>query len=173
MSLIMIDPGHGGQDPGAIANGLQEKDLNLSICLGLSKLLEARGQNAGLTRSGDVFISLRQRCEIANNSKAALFLSVHCNASENAAAAGIEAFHAGAGGAGEKFAQTLCRSLSKLGRQVRGAKPADYYVLRHTVMPACLVECGFVSNPEEAAWLKNHVSEIAQALADGIIEYLS
>ena len=89
MSLIMIDPGHGGQDPGAIANGLQEKDLNLSICLGLSKLLEARGQNAGLTRSGDVFISLRQRCEIANNSKAALFLSVHCNASENAAAAGI------------------------------------------------------------------------------------
>jgi N-acetylmuramoyl-L-alanine amidase len=170
MNQIVIDPGHGGRDPGASVPGLNEKDLNLGICRELARLLRDEKISALPTREDDSFISLEQRCEVANNSKAALFLSVHCNASEDQGAAGIEAFHAPDSEAGAKFARALRQELVKLGRIDRGVKPASYYVLKHTEMPACLVECGFITNPAEAVWLKTHIAEIARALAQGIIK---
>ena len=173
MNLIMIDPGHGGQDPGAVANGLKEKDLNLHIAASLHSLLQKSNVAAQLTRADDRLVSLKARCEMANNLKAGLFLSVHCNASENAEARGIELFHAAGSGCGEKLANALLQKLGELGRHLRGIQPADFYVLKHTVMPACLVECGFLTNPEEAAWLENHTGEIAQALAHGLINHIS
>jgi len=173
MTTVVIDPGHGGQDPGAAASGMKEKDLNLEISRELMRLLRDEKIPALLTRGDDSFLSLEQRCEAADNSKAARFLSVHCNASENQSAEGIEVFHAPDSEAGKKFAQSLHQELSKLGRVDRGVKPAGYYVLKHTRMPASLVECGFITNREEAVWIKEHIVEIARALAQGIIKIVS
>jgi N-acetylmuramoyl-L-alanine amidase len=166
--MVVIDPGHGGKDPGAVASGLNEKDLNLEISLELLRILNERQSKAALTRSEDVYLSLEQRCEMALNLKADRFLSIHCNAASDQSATGIEVFHAPVSDPGEIFALALHQELTKLGRVDRGVKPAGYFVLKHTRMPACLVECGFITNPEEAEWLKNHIPEIAQALARGI-----
>lgn len=168
MSLIVIDPGHGGQDPGAVASGLQEKDLNLAISREMMDLIQKNGFPAGLTRTEDAFLSLQQRCEIANNLRATLFLSIHCNGSPVQSASGIEVYYNDGSDDGKKFARALHKELSRLGRNDRGVKPAEYYVLKHTHMPACLVECGFITNREEAVWLKDHISEIAQALARSV-----
>jgi len=173
MTTVVIDPGHGGQDSGAAASGLDEKDLNLAISLELMRLLRVEEIPALLTREHDAFLSLEQRCEAADNSKAARFLSVHCNGSESQSAEGIEVFHAPDSEVGRKFAHSLHQELSKLGRVDRGVKPAGYYVLKHTRMPACLVECGFITNCGEAAWIKQHIVEIARALAQGIIKSVS
>jgi len=172
MSLIIIDPGHGGRDPGACCEGLLEKELNLQIGLALKHLLQCDHLSVSLSRGDDAFKSLGQRCEMANNSKADLFLSVHCNASEDENARGIEVFHFPASPSGKKLAQAVYQELLKLGRQSRGVKEANYFVLKHTRMPACLVECGFITNAEEAGWLKNHIPEIAEALARGIKKFV-
>ena len=172
MSLIVIDPGHGGKDPGAVANGLQEKDLNLQIALELARLLAAKGLAVRLTRENDRYPALEDRCEIANNLKAGLFLSIHCNASPDRTAHGLEVFHHPASEPGKRLAQAINGELGKLGRAARGVTPADFYVLKHTAMPACLVECGFLTNPGEAEWIKTHVNEITAALAQGIANVL-
>lgn len=168
MSLIVIDPGHGGRDPGAVASGLKEKDLTLAISREMMGLAQKDGFPTALTRTEDMFFSLKQRCDIAINLKATLFLSVHCNASPVQSAAGIEVYYNDGSDDGRKFALALHKELSKLGRNDRGVKPAEYYVLKHTHMPACLVECGFITNCEEAVWLKDHIPEIAQALARSV-----
>jgi N-acetylmuramoyl-L-alanine amidase len=168
MPLIIIDPGHGGRDPGACGNGLQEKELNLKIGLALKKLLQDDNLSAGLTRGDDSFKSLNQRCELANNSNAGLFLSVHLNAAEDGEAQGMEVFHFPAGERGQKLAFAVYRELLSLGRKGRGVKAANYFVLKHTRMPACLIECGFITNPDEAEWLEDNIPAIAAALRRGI-----
>lgn len=172
MSLTMIDPGHGGNDPGAVANGLKEKELNLLIAAGLYSLLQKAQLEARFTRADDRLVSLKARCEMANNLKAGLFISIHCNASTEAGAKGIEVFHSPGSEAGQSLAGSIYDALAALGRQMRGVKAEGFYVLRHTLMPACLVECGFITNPEEALWLKTHTSESAQAIAQGIINHI-
>ena len=172
MNPVMIDPGHGGRDPGATAFGLSEKDLNLAIALELARALEELKIPARLTRGRDLFRSLGQRCELANNSFASAFISVHCNASANPGARGCELFYMPGCKDGLLLAEQLRRGLSGLGRRDRGVSAADFYVLRHAAMPACLVECGFLTNPGESAWLKGHAREIAQALAAGAAGYL-
>jgi len=168
MSLIVIDPGHGGKDPGAVANGLEEKNLNLQISRELGKRLLSKGILAQLTRGSDLDLSLEDRCKTANNWTADLFLSVHCNASPNPLAQGIETFHHPSSPAGNRLAQAIHQELAKLGRRDRGVKTAEFYVLKHTRMPAVLVECGFVTNPAEAEWIKTHIPDLALALAKGI-----
>jgi len=168
MSLIVIDPGHGGEDPGAVANGMQEKELNLNIALEMKNLLDKAGLSVLLTREQDETLSLGKRVAIANNEKASLFLSVHCNASTNPLANGLEVFHYPQSSSGKKFATSLSESLLLLGRKMRGVSEEKFYVLKHSHMPACLVECGFITNPEEGVWIKSHISEIAEALAQGI-----
>ena len=120
-----------------------------------------------------VVLSLEQRCEVAYNSKAALFLSVHCNASENQSASGIEAFHAPDSEAGAKFARSLHQELSKLGRVDRGVKPAGYEVLRWTMCPAVLIEVGFLTNDADRQKLCEaaYRERIAEAIAAGVADY--
>jgi N-acetylmuramoyl-L-alanine amidase len=169
MNLIVIDAGHGGTDPGAIANGVCEKDLNLKICAALKQKLEAGGIRAAMTRSADLALSLEERCKLADNLGAAFFVSVHCNAAPEAGANGIEVYHHPQSAAGAELAQAVYDRLMKLGRRGRGVQSAEFYVLKRTKMPACLVECGFVSNPEESAWIGKHTAEIAGAIADALI----
>jgi len=168
MSLILIDPGHGGADSGACASGLKEKDLNLEIALKLWRILWRKNISATLTRITDLEKSLHQRCEMANRLKADFFLSIHCNSAPNAQAEGVEIFYFPTSAKGKMWAELILSFLEELGRKIRGAKPANFYVLRHTQMPACLVECGFISNPKEAEWLKNSTERIAKVLAEAI-----
>ena len=174
MISIWIDPGHGGEDAGACANGLREKDLNLAISLALKNFIDERGTAQGyLTRSDDRFLTLDERCKLANNSQAGAFISVHCNASPNQDAKGIEVFHFAGSPSGSKLAESVFKALSPLGREGRGVKTADFYVLKNTRIPACLVECGFLTNPAEAAWITQNIRTLAKAIADALGAYLT
>lgn len=170
MNLLVIDPGHGGADPGAVALGLKEKDLNLNISLLLKQFLENAGEKVLLTRETDLFLSLSQRASLANKEKAELFLSIHCNASPDPKAHGIELFYFPESASSQQLAEKLAQTLGFLERKMRGIKPGKFYLLKHTQMPACLLECGFITHPEEAEWLKNHPQQIAQAISEAILK---
>ena len=114
MCLILIDPGHGGADPGAVANGLKEKDLNLEISLKLWRFLWEKGFLVSLTRMSDINKSLAQRCEQANRLNTGFFISIHCNASVNSEAEGIEVFHFPGSELGKKWAEIIPVSYTHL-----------------------------------------------------------
>jgi len=177
---IIIDPGHGGADPGAMGNGLKEKELNLAIAEELKKLLSQPQSQVlrsefqiTLTRDSDTFLSLKNRVEIANQFKEGIFLSIHCNSALDTRAQGIEVFHYPSSKEGENLAEKIYLALCQLGRVERGVKGANFYVLKYTLLPSALVECGFISNLQEALWIKEHIPEIAFELARGIKAYIS
>ena len=161
---VVIDPGHGGSDPGAVGNGLQEKEVNLDISLRLAALLEADTNDpAGggswevrLTRETDISVSLQARVQLANGWPADRFYSIHHNGFSNPAANGIETY---AFANGTTAANLRDRSqeelLGALGLTDRGVKTANFYVLVNTTMPAILSEGGFITNPGDAAVLGN------------------
>lgn len=171
----MIDPGHGGSDPGAVGqNGLREKDVNLSVARMLKTFLEEAGYEVRLTRNGDEYVSLLDRCRKANNWGSDLFISVHCNAASNPKALGIETYHFPKSTDGKRLAKEIQASLiTTTARKDRGIKEAQYQVLKGTAMPAVLVELGFVSNEEEENLLRDLAFQdiCARAIAHGIKEY--
>ena len=160
---IVIDVGHGGKDAGAIGvNGIQEKDIVLDIALEILKLNEKSETplDIYLTRYRDTLISLSHRTKLAKALKADVFLSLHCNHSDNPDARGIEIFVA------KPISQHLKKSTKlafqfqtefkeKLGFESRGVKFANFQVLRETTnhFPAMLLELGFLSNPDENSYL--------------------
>jgi N-acetylmuramoyl-L-alanine amidase len=155
---ICIDPGHGGNDSGALGpSGLEEADVALSISIKLAEGLIERGLNVFLTRTADVFVELADRCEIANDFEADYFLSVHLN-SDGATTAGIETLYASSNG--KAFAAPIQAALiSATGDKDRGLKKrTDLYVLNGTEMPAILTEVGFICNPEFEAKFADTVS---------------
>lgn len=157
--VVVIDPGHGGNDPGAIGiNEIQEKDVVLDIAGAISKLNKESDSplEIYLTRDRDTLISLSDRTKIARALKANLFLSLHCNHSDNPNARGIEVY---VGNRKTKFSDSsiwLAYKLesdfkNKLGFEGRGVKFANFQVLRETIldMPSVLLELGFLSNQDE------------------------
>lgn len=174
--IICIDPGHGGSDPGAIGpSGLYEKDVTLKIAQQVMKLLGNWGAIVLLTRGSDKDVSLQERADFANRNDADVFVSIHCNAANNPAAHGLEAFYFRGSGAGKRLADIILDKLVlEIGLESRGTKEAGFAVLRHTDMPAVLVECGFLSNPTEEALLEKESFQIkcAQAISDGIVAFL-
>ncbi len=170
---IMLDPGHGGKDPGAVAaNGLQEKDVALQVVLLLEEELEERGHQVVLTRRSDIFIPLERRAEMANREKAQLFISVHCNSAVNTEAQGMEVFHYTIAERSKAWAQKVLTSLAKKfpDHKNRGIKGRTFAVLRLTSMPAVLVELEFISHPGQAQFLDDPASQarLAEAIADGV-----
>jgi len=153
---VFIDPGHGGKDPGAVWNGLQEKDANLAIAVKLKAKLEAAGFTVIMRRTGDQYHTLDQIVNMANSSGADIFISIHNNASISTAAHGTETYWCpnGVNGSSQLANLVQSRLLSQIGRANRGVKTANFRVIKYTTMPAALVECAFVSNPTEAALLK-------------------
>ena len=172
---IFLDPGHGGSDPGCIHNGLMEKEINLKIALKLKSLLESNGFRVIMRRTSDQYMSLNDIANMANNSGADLFLSIHNNASLSPASAGTETYWSANGVAGSsQFAASIQSSLvSGIGRPNRGVKTADFRVIKNTRITAALVECVFVSNPDEANLLKDDgfLNKIANGLFNGISNY--
>lgn len=176
--IIVLDPGHGGKDPGAVGHGLQEKDVVLDLGLRVGALLKARGATVLYTRGIDVFIDLSERARMANTWKADFFLSLHVNAGGNPPGSGFESFiYSGVnGGATAAYQNIIHRKIAAVftseGLPDRGQKKGNLAVLRETNMPAALVEYGFINNPKDAKLLadSSFLDRLAKATADGIAE---
>lgn len=171
---VIIDPGHGGKDPGAVRAGIAEKDVNLAISWEILKQVVAAGIDGHLTRTVDKDVALAGRSSFANVADAGLVVSIHCNASDNPSANGVEVWHYPTDKVGANLAS---RILSKLvdttGWRDRGVKSNQlFWMLRKTKAPAVIVECGFISNPDEAKGLIDPATQkaIASAIASAIIE---
>ncbi len=156
---LCIDPGHGGSDPGAVGpTGLKEKDVTLRVATVLKNCLVEYGTaSVKMTRSTDIYLSLSQRCQIANNWGANRFISVHFNSCSTPSVNGTETYYYTYGSSYSKSLATCLqnRLVQALGLANRGVKTASYYVLKYTNMPAALTESSFISNPYEEARLKN------------------
>jgi len=225
IKTIIIDPGHGGHDPGAIGNGILEKNVVLDMAKRLAQLLKNKLPDVAiiLTRDGDYFVPLRERTGFANYKKANLFISIHANAAYSKEAVGFEVYYLSpdasasdetaralavienkvldleevktskeemdytqiilGGLAQQEFIDesielsgiiqnTVC---SRLHLENRGIKSAFFWVIKDAMMPAVLIETGFISNPYEAQKLnsEDYKNEMAQAICDAIVEYKS
>ncbi len=175
---VVIDPGHGGPDPGAVGiGGLRETDVVLDVSLQLARLLQARGVQVLLTRTTEVDVDLPPRVTLANSSGADVFVSVHANAlsMERPDVNGIETFYF-AGGRSQSLAEAIQQQLMAIspGTPDRGARPGRFFVIRRTVMPSALVEMGFVTGEVDAPRLADpaYRRRLAQAVAAGILNYL-
>lgn len=179
---VVIDPGHGGPDPGAIGiGGLRETDVVLDVALQVTRLLQARGVQVLMTRTSDVDLDLPPRVALANDSEVDAFVSIHANALTMARpdVNGIESFFfaSGANAArSRQLADAVQRQMMAIsaGTIDRGVKAARFFVIRRTTMPATLVEMGFVTGRLDASRLSdpNYRRRMALALAGGILDYL-
>tara|TARA_R110000868_G_scaffold32133_2_gene117129 strand:+ start:591 stop:1166 length:576 start_codon:yes stop_codon:yes gene_type:complete len=174
--IVIIDPGHGGSDTGAIGiNGIKEKDVVLNIAkavVRLNRKLFNDSLEIYLTRYSDTLISLVDRTKLAKALKADVFVSIHCNQAVRRAAQGIEVYVRQGEPLSEYLAEQFANGLNeKLGLKNRGVKYANFQVLRETTQcPSVLLELGFLSNWEEAEHNGEDSSIVAYALL--IIETL-
>ena len=212
---VIIDPGHGGKDPGAVGKrGLKEKDVVLDVAKRLKRKLNAAGINVILTRESDKFVSLTQRARIANAKDVDFFISIHANASRSRWVNGVEVFYLSESiddnwrsfqaaknydlnlqedfsgkdtatilwdlvlsenrKSSVNLAEQVLYSLSKsLSQRNRGTKPARFYVLKGTNIPAVLIEVGFISNLQEEKRLRDtsYRDKVASAITKGLIQY--
>jgi hypothetical protein len=176
---IFIDPGHGGKDPGAIGNGLQEKDVVLELALALAQVLEAYDCQVKLARDKDIYVDNGDRTKEANRWGADLYFSIHINGHTNTSANGYEDFiYPTAPQKTAEIRKAIHNAISRVwvnaGRTNRGIKTANFQVLRETKMPAVLVENGFITNSQDAGLLKNESfrAQLVEAMAAGIAEAL-
>jgi N-acetylmuramoyl-L-alanine amidase len=175
--LIYIDAGHGGNDPGAVGNGIQEKDVVLPISLDLGRALQSMGYSVYYTRTDDVEIDLEPRVASAESINADVFVSIHANslAAKNSDISGIETYHARGSTVGKELADYVhAQIIANTGANDRSVRGSGFYVIARTSMPAILVETGFVTNPDEAANLNNpsYQKRMAEAIAKGIDQFM-
>lgn len=172
--VVFVDAGHGGSDPGAVANGVKEKDINLSVALKVRSKLQDLGVQVVMNRDKDIFVNYKDTAVLANNANPDVFVSIHHNsAGTNTGVNGIESFYNK--DIDKVYANGIHNKLiSYTGAYNRGLKWDEYYVTRHTKMPAVLIEGGFVTNAAEAAKLKTdgYQEKIANAIVDGAMDYL-
>ncbi|MBE9169790.1 N-acetylmuramoyl-L-alanine amidase [Pleurocapsales cyanobacterium LEGE 06147] len=174
-TLVVLDAGHGGQDPGTVGiGGLREKDIVLPITLDVADILKKQGIEVKLTRDSDYFISLQGRTDMANQINADLFISIHANAINLSRpdVNGLETYYYQTG---RRLAEVIhWNILNSVNIRDRGIRRARFYVLRHSSMPSVLVEVGFVTGVEDAPRLKNptHRRQLAEAIARGIVQYI-
>lgn len=180
---IVIDAGHGGFDPGAVSvRGTKEAEINLYIALKLQRLLETRGATVVMTRTEQKALAstkrddMRKRIQIIRESNADIAISIHLNKFKQPQYFGAQTFYMSGSNEGEMLAQNIQRQLiAVLGRgNRREIKPVtDFLILKAGNMPTALVECGFLSNPEEEQLLltDQYQELIAWAILSGILDY--
>ena len=183
--VIVLDPGHGGSDAGAIGpSGVTEKSVSLAVSLKAQRLLTASGYQVVMTRTTDIDVAapgvsdateLQARVDKAPPN-AALFISVHCNAFANGKANGMETYHAPTAVKGARLARLLNEELERLGGlNNRGVKAARFYVMTHSKCPASLIELGFITNPREEKLLASddYQQKLAQAITNAVNRYFN
>ncbi len=173
--VVVIDPGHGGRDPGAVGiGGIQEKEIVLDISFQVARLLEQQGVQAVMSRTDDSEIDLEPRVSLAERLNATLFVSIHANAINMSRPdiSGIETYYYGSG---LDLARVIHNSiLEGTGASDRRVRQARFYVLRKTSMPSVLLEVGFVTGADDAVRLADpaYRSQMAASIARGILLYL-
>ncbi|AWG44258.1 N-acetylmuramoyl-L-alanine amidase (plasmid) [Priestia filamentosa] len=172
---IYLDPGHGGSDPGAMGNGLNEKEIVLDIALHIRTLLINTYENieVRMSRTGDTMKSLAQRTNEANSWGADYYLSIHCNSSNSSAKGYEDYIHNSLSDSSTtaKYQDVIHREIVKVNQlHNRGHKKANFHVLRETNMPALLTENGFIDSKQDAALMKDSVwrRKVAQGHVDGL-----
>ncbi len=177
--IVIIDPGHGGLDPGALGiNGIRETDVVLEVSKIVEKLLSDKGVKVMLTRKNEVNLDLSPRVSFANNTDADIFVSIHANASRGKRRDinGLETFYF-RGWRGRLLAKRIQKQILRVspGSPDRGVKQGRFYVIKNTRMPAVLVEIGFLTGRLDARRLEknSHRKRLAYAIAKGILDYLS
>ena len=186
---VVIDPGHGGIDPGKVGvNDVYEKDINLSISMLLKEILEqndckvimTRDTDEGLYQGGESnkkMADLRKRCQMIDESGADVTVSIHQNSFSQQSSRGAQVFYQTSSANGKLLAEILQKqlisSLDENNRRVAKAN-SNYYMLKHTKNTMVIVECGFLSNPEEAQQLTDSTYQrrVAWAVALGTLQYL-
>jgi len=200
--LVIVDPGHGGEDRGAsdLGRGLEEKRIALELARRVRTILQKYNVDVRLTRSGDQTVELGQRCLSANRLGADLFVSIHLNAAANSGSSGIETHILPPAGCpitasalvssrdrvafpGNRHDKAnmvagyyIQRSLIKYTRlEDRGVRRSRFYVLRNVACPAALVECGFISSRKDRAKIMTaaYRDNVARGIAEGILSYLN
>ena len=183
--VIVIDSGHGGDDPGKIGiNQAKEKDVNLKIAKKVKKRLKKEGWKVVMTREEDVMLGdaekgnrkihdMKARVELINKTMPAMAVSIHQNSYQEAEIHGAQVFYYSHSQDGKRMAETMQKALLKADEEnTRQAKGNDtYYLLKRTEVPTIIVECGFLSNPQEAEKLTEdgYQKKLAQAITSGII----
>ena len=188
---IVLDAGHGGEDGGAVSdNGTTEANTNLKIALKLQNLLEQSGCNVILTRSDDNAIysidsktlkekkvsDIKERVKIGNNSSADIFVSIHLNKIPQQQYYGWQTFFKNGNDQGEKLANKIQENLNEAIQKENKRVPLkidNVYIIKHVEIPTCIVECGFLSNPEEEKQLMQdeYQNRLAWGIYTGIIDY--
>ena len=173
--VVIIDPGHGGKDSGAIGiGGVLEKDVILPISKRITEVLERNGIQVIMTRDSDYFVTLPGRVTMAERANADVFVSIHANSAgaNRPEVSGLETYHYDSG---LRLAQIVhSKILQSLNVRDRKVRKARFYVLRKTSMPSILVETGFLTGRDDAAKLRTsaYQNQMADAIAQGILQYL-
>jgi len=172
MATIVLDPGHGGSDPGAVNGTRLEKDDNLRMALAVGQILARNGHRVIYTRSDDRFVSLNDRNRISNNANADAFVSIHRNASVNPSANGVETYvRVNPTPIALRLATNVLGNVVRAGVQSnRGIHQRDFQVLRFTNAPAQLLELGFISNTEDNRLFDINFEAYANAIAQGVMQ---
>lgn len=188
--IVVIDAGHGGVDPGKVGvNNALEKDINLRIAVLVKEKLEAEGITVIMTRDSDKGLysesdsnkktaDMRKRCEIISDSGCLIAVSIHQNSYHEEAASGPQVFYYKGSEKGERLAREIQTQLVDIlePQKVRAEKANDsYYLLKNVTCPMVIVECGFLSNWNEATLLCDtaYQDKVAQAVCEGIKAYLN
>jgi N-acetylmuramoyl-L-alanine amidase len=196
-ALVVLDPGHGGQDSGATCGGVMEKDLTLDVARRVDQLLQAQGIATLMTRTGDSYVSLANRAALANRTPDCIFVSIHFNEAKKPASSGVETYYAehqvsskeplipwlpflrrtaleAPNPGSESLAGFIQQSLVARTQEAdRGTKTEQFFVIANVRHPAVLVEGGFLTNKEDVTKLENadYRQQIAAAITEGILRY--
>src|SRR5213594_579760 len=196
-AVVVLDPGHGGQDSGARVGNMLEKDLTLDVAQRVDRLLQAQGLATVMTRVGDAYVSLAERAALTNRVPNCVFVSIHFNEDNKPVASGVETYYAAhqitAGSFLASWLPFLWRPLSdspnaesqnlagfvqealvaRTRAVDRGTQARQFFVIANVTSPAVLVEGGFLTNKEDISKLasEDYRDQIAAAVADGILRY--
>jgi N-acetylmuramoyl-L-alanine amidase len=196
-AVVVLDPGHGGQDSGAMCGGVMEKDLTLDVARRVDRLLDSQGIATLMTRLGDSYISLADRAAIGNRTNDSIFISIHFNEDNKPVASGVETYYAAhqiASGSSlaswlpffsrtassspkpesQSLAGFIQEALVARTRSVdRGTQAKQFFVIANVTSPSVLIEGGFITNKDELSKLasEDYRDQLAAAVADGVLRY--
>src|SRR5437667_2562437 len=196
-AVVVLDPGHGGRDSGAMCGGMLEKDLTLDVTRRIDRLLNSEGIAALMTRVGDTYVSLADRAALANRARNCIFISIHFNEDNKPVASGVETYYAAHQITSGPLLASLfpfpwpslsespnpeSQNLAGFTQEAvvarpraldRGTQARQFFVIANVTSPAALVEGGFLTNKEDISKLgsEDYRDQIAAAVADGILRY--